>query len=367
MSDDFEDDSVAVPRIGPFERRQVIRRSLLLAVTGFFLYLLAPSLVELFSSWPQLRELGSWWLLLMFVLEIGSFASLWLLQKIALQSRRWLPIITSQLAGNAFGRVIPGGGAAAAAFQYRMLREAEIPAGSIATGLTAVNLLTFATLAALPVLAVPAVLNGTDVADGLVRGLWIGLGAFVILFSVGALFLSTERPLRATGRIVEKTHNRLLSRREPLGGLPDRLVEERDLIRSVLGSSWWEALLASIGKWLFDFGVLLAVLLALGVDASPALVLLAYVIASLLGMVPITPGGLGFVEAGLTATLALAGVDPGDAIVATLAYRLVSFWLPLPFGALAVPMHRRLLRNSDSDPGDDAASGGPGAAGSQAP
>jgi uncharacterized protein (TIRG00374 family) len=58
----------------------------------------------------------------------------------------------------------------------------------------------------------------------------------------------------------------------------------------------------------------------------------------------VTPGGLGFVEAGLTGLLALAGVSPGDAAVATLAYRLVSYWLPLPAGAIAALLHRRELR-----------------------
>jgi putative heme transporter len=60
-----------------------------------------------------------------------------------------------------------------------------------------------------------------------------------------------------------------------------------------------------------------------------------------LGMIPITPGGLGFVEAGLTATLHLAGVSTGDAVLATLAYRMVSYWLPLPAGLIAVTLHRR--------------------------
>ena len=343
MSGAVVDEPEVGPRVGPFERRRLIRRGLMLLLTAAVLYLLAPGLIELFSSWPHLRQVGIGWLLLMVALEVGSFASLWFLQKLALRADRWLPIITSQLAGNAFGRVVPGGGAAAGAFQYRMLREAGMPAGSIATGLTAVHLLTFATLVALPVLAVPALLNGAEVADGLARGLWIALGALVVLFGLGALLLRTERPLRAVGRLVQAVRNRLLRRREPLEGLPETLVEERDLIRSVLGERWWEALLASIGRWLFDFGALLAVLFALGVDVNATLVLLAYVTASLLGMVPITPGGLGFVEAGLTATLALAGVGAADALVATLAYRLVSFWLPLPFGALAVPLHRRHL------------------------
>ena len=90
------------------------------------------------------------------------------------------------------------------------------------------------------------------------------------------------------------------------------------------------ALVAAVGRWAFDYLALLAALRAVGAEPDPSLVLLAYVAAQLLGTIPLTPGGLGFVEAGLTGLLRAAGVDGGDAIVATLAYRLVSFWLPLP-------------------------------------
>ena len=178
--------------------------------------------------------------------------------------------------------------------------------------------------------------------EGLLRGVWVGLAAFALLFALGAVLLAADRPLRALGRLVQAARNRLLRKREPLTGLEDKLIAERDLIRAAIGARWWEALLGSIGWWLFDFGVLLAALAALGADADAALVLLAYVTARLLGMIPLTPGGLGFVEAGLAGTLVLAGVNGGDALVATLAYRLISFWLPLPLGALAVPLYKRL-------------------------
>ena len=46
-------------------------------------------------------------------------------------------------------------------------------------------------------------------------------------------------------------------------------------------------------------------------------------------------------EAGLTGLLALAGVSGGDAVLAVLAYRLVSCWLPLPLGGVAALLHRR--------------------------
>ena len=76
--------------------------------------------------------------------------------------------------------------------------------------------------------------------------------------------------------------------------------------------------------------------------------LLAYVAGALLALIPITPGGLGFVEAGLTGMLVAAGVSSQDALVATLAYRLVSFWLPLPAGGVAYLLFLRRYGQSQS-------------------
>jgi hypothetical protein len=61
----------------------------------------------------------------------------------------------------------------------------------------------------------------------------------------------------------------------------------------------------------------------------------------ILTWIPLTPGGLGFVEVGLAATLGLAGVGAAEATTAVLAYRLVSFWLPIPAGAAAGALFRR--------------------------
>ena len=68
--------------------------------------------------------------------------------------------------------------------------------------------------------------------------------------------------------------------------------------------------------------------------------MLAYLAASVLKMIPITPGGLGFVEAGLAVTLVWAGLSAANATLATLAYRLVSYWLPLIAGVAAAVIYR---------------------------
>ena len=90
----------------------------------------------------------------------------------------------------------------------------------------------------------------------------------------------------------------------------------------------------------------LAALAAVGSTPRPALVLLAYCTAQLLTQIPMTPGGLGFVEAGLTATLTLAGVETADAVLATFAYRLFTYWLPLPLGLVGGLLHRRRYARS---------------------
>ena len=97
--------------------------------------------------------------------------------------------------------------------------------------------------------------------------------------------------------------------------------------------------------------MLLIALHAIHANPNPALVLLSFVGANVLGLLPFTPGGLGFVEAGLTATLVLAGVTADAAILATLVYRLVTYWLPLPIGFVASVVYRRRYPRVHASPG----------------
>jgi uncharacterized protein (TIRG00374 family) len=98
---------------------------------------------------------------------------------------------------------------------------------------------------------------------------------------------------------------------------------------------------AAAGNTGFDYLALLCALRAVGAAPRPSLVLLAYTSADLLALLPFTPGGLGFVEAGLVGTLRLAGVPGAHALAATLLYRLVAYWLPIPAGGLAYLLFRR--------------------------
>jgi uncharacterized membrane protein YbhN (UPF0104 family) len=75
---------------------------------------------------------------------------------------------------------------------------------------------------------------------------------------------------------------------------------------------------------------------AFGGSVPIAKIGVVYLTGSALGSIIPTPGGLGAVEAALTAGLTAAGVPGGVAVSAVLLFRLLTFWLPVPFGWVAL-------------------------------
>ncbi len=172
------------------------------------------------------------------------------------------------------------------------------------------------------------------------RGAW----ASVLSHEVDRLIWRLQHRVPHTSRLVYNSGNGA-SRADPARG-PRRYPQEhgnplQHEVRNALLSRGIPALLAAAGNTGFDYLALLCALRTVGAQPRPSLVVLAYTGAELLALIPLTPGGLGFVEAGLVGTLTLAGVSPADALLATLTYRLVSYWLPIPAGGVAYVAFRR--------------------------
>ena len=75
---------------------------------------------------------------------------------------------------------------------------------------------------------------------------------------------------------------------------------------------------------------------AFGGSVAIASIAVVYLTGSALGSIIPTPGGLGAVEAALTAGLVAAGLHGTEAASAVLLFRLLTFWLPVPFGWAAL-------------------------------
>jgi uncharacterized protein (TIRG00374 family) len=326
---------------------RVAGRIALLALGAVSLYLLAPKVISVLASWPQLKTLKPGWLALAVLFEAMSYLSLWSMQRVALDATSWFAIGTAQLASGAVGSVVPGGAATAGAVAYRMLTKAGIPGADLASGLAAATVATTAAILAMPVLALPAIVGGVAAPHGLVEAAYVGVAGFVAVAVLAAVAFGWDKPLLLVGRGARWLVQRV--RHDAAADLPERLLAQRDRMKKAFGRRWYVALAGAVGKAGFDYLALLCCLAAVGSRPDPSLVLLAYIGGALLALIPVTPGGLGFVEAGLTGLLVAAGVGSQDALVATLAYRLVSFWLPLPTGGIAYLLFRRRYGSPPAD------------------
>lgn len=310
-------------------RRRLIGRIAFLLVTLIAFYFVLPGLLATFDALPRLRDITPAWFAVVLALEAVSFVAIWDLQRIALGTKSWFDVACSHSAGNAIGRAVPGGVAAGGAVQLKMLAQAGFDVPMATTALAASGLLSTGILFALPVLALPLV-PFVAINEQLVKGALLAIFMFFVLLGFSAWMIRSDRAIAGVGRGVG-----WLAKRLHIGdgdSLAARVVDSRNVIRDALTESWKRAVPAAAANQLFDFLALEASLLAVGATVDPILVLLAYVAAATLSMIPLTPGGLGFVEAGLTGVLTLAGATPDEAVLATLLYRLFSYWLPLPVG-----------------------------------
>lgn len=328
------------PKAAPWGRLAVRGFMLLFGMVSIYFFL--PTLLSLAESAPQLEHVKWRWFVLMGLLMTGAFVSQWALTRIAAPGVSWFVASTSQLTSNAAVKLIPGGVVAGGAFYFRMLAVSGVPMGTALAALAAVGVLSNLVLLALPAVSVVIAIVSAPIPDGMLPVAIAGTLLFIAMFAGAVVVVRFDRPLEWVGWVVEHVVAwvaRLFKRDWSL--TTEELVDRRDEVVSSLGQRWQKALAASVSNWLLDYATLVVALIAIGADPHPSLVLLAFAGAAVLGMIPLTPGGLGFVEAGLVGMLTIAGIPAGDALLATLAYRLFQFWLPIPAGLVAYVLFRR--------------------------
>ncbi|MGI9605235.1 MAG: lysylphosphatidylglycerol synthase transmembrane domain-containing protein [Acidimicrobiales bacterium] len=337
----------SMPAIGELDYiGAIVKRALVLASIIIAISLLAPGLLdqllEILSDADRLRDIRPGWFVLMAAAEIISFACLWWLTRILLPQASWFVASTSQLTANSVSRVVPGGAAVGGATLYRMLAVSGISASEAGGALAATSVLSTAALFAMPATGALIALFGSPIPEGLLPVAIVSPVLFVGLGMVGFIGLRYTRPLLIAGRQIKRAAG-LVGRifRKNWSIDPRDIVRERDRLVDVLGARWPQAMAASSLNWVFDYLVLVAALYSVNADPRLSLVLVAYASGAVLSMIPITPGGFGFVEVGLVAVLVISGIAFQDATVAALAYRIVSFWLPVAIGPAAWLSFRR--------------------------
>jgi uncharacterized protein (TIRG00374 family) len=269
------------------------------------------------------------------VLEVASVLAYAMLTR-SLLPREHRPslsrLLRIQLSTLAVSHVVPGGSAAGAGLSFRLLEKEGVdgPAAGFALALQSIGsavvlnvLLWIGLVVSIPLRGFNP-LYGTAAIVGIV--LIGGFFALVLLLTRGEA--RAARVLRAVARHVPFVKEDAVHRAVHRGADQLRaLTSDRKLLLTAVG--WAGA------NWLLDAGSLWLFVAAFGERVPADALFVAYGLANVLAAIPITPGGLGVVEAVMTSTLVGFGTPRGIAVLGVIGYRLVNFWLPIPVGALS--------------------------------
>jgi len=312
------------------------RRAVLLLAFVFVLeYLVLPQLAAARRSFSTLGEVDVSLLIAAVLAEVASVLSYAQLTRSVLAGANAPSLLRTaqiQLVTLAVSHLVPGGSAAGSGLGVKLLTDEGVSSedAAYAIGIQSLGsavvlnvMLWIALVVSIPIHGYNPLYLTAAIAGVVVLGIF-----FAIVIGLTRGEARTTRILRSISRRIpflneDKVHRAVHQVARRLR----TLLADRPLLLRAVG---WAA-----ANWLFDAACLWIFLAAFGDSVDPVSLLVAYCLAYVVAAIPITPGGLGVVEAILTASLVGFGVTRSVAVVGVVAYRLVNFWLPIPAGALA--------------------------------
>jgi uncharacterized protein (TIRG00374 family) len=312
-----------------------VKITLTIVVLFFLLeYILLPELASARKQLHQLQHLNFWWLVLGLLLELGALLAYAEVTRTVLSpgAPSRFRVFRINMWALAISHTLPGGTVPGTAASYRLLTESNVPGSTAAFGLAAqgmgsavvLNLIFFMAL----LISIP--LQGYNPA----YGFGAILGVLLLAIFAGLVFLLTRDEPQASA-VVKKVGDRLpFVRTETVVSLVQQ-VADRMKILFTSSELLTKAGIWAAANWLLDAASLWVFLVAFGAHVSPIDVLVGYGLANILAVIPVTPSGLGVIELTIIAVLKGFGVPSGVAAAGVLSWRLVNFWLPIPFGGVS--------------------------------
>jgi uncharacterized protein (TIRG00374 family) len=345
LSEEPEDELVRVERAEAERKRRkgwgriiaiVVSVGLIALVFAFAL----PRIADYRDVWDVVKGLSWAWiavLLLASSLDIATYAPPWVA---ALPGLSYLHATRVTLASTALSMVAPGGAAVGVATSFAMLKGWGFRGRPVGLAVAVTSAWNQLVILGVPILAVAALVaeGGRNRTVELVAV--IALAVFAVIVAGFAVGLSSTRLARRVGDRAARAANWLKGtfRRAPVKWNGETFARFRDEAIELIRRRWLFLTLATLANHLTVFLVLEAALRAVGVPRSHVTIVeafAAWALARVLGSIPITPGGVGFVELGLTGALVAFGASNAEAVAATLIYRFLTTIPTIVLGLLA--------------------------------
>ncbi len=309
-------------------------------VMALLIWFISENAGEYRKAFTELGAIDPFWKVMIGLASVINIVIYPLTAIAAIHSLSYLHASLSRQAGFTLSNIIPGGGAVAVATQYAVLAKYGVPQARAAAAVSADAIFTYLFTLGAPSIAVTLLVLEGRSAGGFVTTAIIGLTAVIISLIVIVAVLRSESAARKIGGWAQKPLSAVLGKfKKKAPDVTNILVQFHEQAADLIKTRWKALTITNVAAQMAPMLVLWAALEGLGVTRSQlSLVELfaAFSIALVLTAFPITPGGLGTVDAALIGLLIAFGVDSSTAVAADLLWRLGWFLPQLLVGALAV-------------------------------
>jgi uncharacterized protein (TIRG00374 family) len=340
MTADGTDGAQTTTRRRRFSWRHILGLGVGIAVVVATFVFILPKIADYRDVWGVVKGL-SWKDIALLagatILNLVTFAPPWMAALPGLGFRQAFVVTQASTAST---YVAPAGVAVGMALSFAMLRAWGFASAAVGLAVAVTGVWNQLAMLAFPTVALALLALSGDAHTALDSIAAVGLAIFVGVVAGFAAGLSTPRLARRVGDLAARIVSRglRLIRREPVRWHGESFVRFRSRTNRLLRGRWHVLTLATLAGQLTVFLVLLVSLRVLGVSGSEVSAVEAFAawsLARLLGSIPITPGGLGIVELGLTTALVGFDGDQVEVVAAVLVYRAMTIVPTLVIGLLA--------------------------------
>jgi len=239
----------------------------------------------------------------------------------------------------AVANAIPGGGAIGIGVTYAMYSSYGFTNTEISLSVLVSGIWNNFVKLGMPVVALALLAIQGDVTTALLTASLIGVAVLIAAIILFALVLRSARFAGAFGERLGHVVSALrrIVRKPPVA-MRESVGRFRTDAIGLLHRRWLPLTAATIVSHFSLYVVLLVTLRNVGVsetEVSWIQVLAVFAFVRLISALPITPGGVGVVELGLTAGLVAAGGPEAQVVAAVLVHRFLTWALPIGFGLVA--------------------------------
>jgi len=314
-------------------KKQVIAGLVTLVVLVIVFALLLPKMGNYAEAWDAIKnmsvaQLGVLTFSVVFSIVVYVFPF-----QAALPGLHYGPAFMIRQTSFTISNAVPAGGAVGLGVQYGMLAQAGFSGASASSAIGITSVFNLMVTLALPVLGVLAMMFAGGAETKEVVGALGGLAAVVVMVGVFAAILRSDATAHKVGALLERLVAKVFGivHKAPPTGITDQIVQFRESTVDVVSKRWAWLTATNFLQQFAQFGVLMVALRITesgeSTQVTVAAAFAAFALARLAGFIPITPGGLGTVDAGLTGLLIAFGASKNDALAATLLWRAAS-WVP---------------------------------------